>query len=90
MEGTPFSRSVAYRTTDPRCFEYRGHWYWREGVDRRPEQLYGHQSYVPDRNRDDRYTRDWDQRRGIQTYSQPQWHGQTSGPSGGRDDNGRR
>jgi hypothetical protein len=54
-----------YRTTDPRCYYDHGHWYWRAGVDRRPEQIYGHDSWVPDRNRDDRYTRDWDQRRGT-------------------------
>jgi outer membrane scaffolding protein for murein synthesis (MipA/OmpV family) len=67
----------SYRTSDPRCYQSGGHYYWRQGVDRRPEQLYGQQSYVPDRNRDDRYTRQWDQQRGQQVYSQQ---------SGGRND----
>ena len=67
-----------YRDSDQRVYQYRGHYYWREGVDRRPEQLYGHQSYVPDRNRDDRYTRQWDDQRGNPVYTQP------SGGRGGR------
>ncbi len=75
----------AYRTTDPRCYEYRGHWYWREGVDRRPEDIYGHQSYIPDRDRNDRWTSQWDGRQG---YNQ-QWRGQQTVGHGGQGDQGR-
>ena len=54
----------AYRTTDPRCYLSGGHWYWRAGVDRRPEELYGQRAYTADIHRNDRTTRDWDQRKG--------------------------
>lgn len=45
----------AYRQTDPRCYQYQGHWYWRDNVDRRPERTWNHRGWEPDRNVDDRY-----------------------------------